>query len=58
MNGAEIATLAQVLAPIVKDLVIEGVKITATFKQDMTTAQMQQSLELSTSANWPQLTFK
>ncbi len=58
MNAAEIATLAQILAPIAKEVIVEGIKITAVMKEEMTEEQMLQSLELSKSANWPELTFK
>jgi len=58
VTGAEIATLAQILAPIAKEIIVEGIKITATFKADLTEEQMLQSLELSKSASWPQLDFK
>lgn len=58
MTAADIATLTQILAPIAREIIVEGIKITATFKEDLTEEQMLKSLELSKSANWPELTFK
>lgn len=57
MNGQEIAALIQVLAPIATEVIIDGAKVVATIRADMSIAQLQQSLELSKSANWPKLTF-
>lgn len=58
MSGAEIAQLAIILAPIAKDIAVEGSKLFATFREDMTEEQMTKSLELSKSASWPALDFK
>lgn len=57
MNAAQIAQLAIILAPLVSDLVVEGSKIVANFRQDMTQDQLNQALELSKSAAWPELDF-
>lgn len=57
MNAAQIAQLAIILAPLVNDIVVEGGKIIATYRQDLTQDQINQALELSKSTNWPELDF-
>lgn len=57
MTGAEIATLIQVVAPIAERVIVKGLEVTTIIKADVTQDQLQQSLELSKSANWPKLTF-
>lgn len=57
MTAAQIAQLAIVLAPIARDVVVEGTKVIATYRSDLTQDQINQSLELSRSANWPELHF-
>jgi len=52
-----IAQLAIILAPIVTDLVVEGNKIIATYKDDISQENLNTALELSKSATWPELTF-
>lgn len=57
MNPAQIAQLAIILAPIAKDIVVEGSKIVATYREDLTQDQINHALELSKSATWPALDF-
>ena len=57
MSPAQIAQLAIILAPLVQDLVVEGTKLVATFKSDLTQEDLNKALELSKSATWPELTF-
>lgn len=57
MTAAQIAQLAIVLAPIAKDIVVEGSKIITTYRSDLTQDQINQSLELSRSTDWPALDF-
>lgn len=57
MNAAEISQLAIILAPIARDIAVEGGKIVASFREDINQEHINQSLELSRSANWPVLTF-
>lgn len=57
MNAAQIAPLAIILAPIARDIVVEGSKVIATYREDVTQAQINQALELSKSASWPVLDF-
>lgn len=58
MNAAQIAQLAIILAPLLKDLAVEGNKIIATYREDVTQEQINRSLELSKSVTWPELPFK
>jgi len=57
MSPAAIAQLAIILAPLVKDLVVEGSKLAATFKEDISQDDLNKALELSKSSSWPDLTF-
>jgi hypothetical protein len=57
MSPAAIAQLAIILAPLVKDLVVEGSKLAATFKEDISRDDLNKALELSKSSSWPDLTF-
>lgn len=57
MNAAAIAQLAIILAPIVKDIAVEGGKIIATYRDNLTQEDLNQALELSKSAAWPALDF-
>ncbi|MFZ2949546.1 MAG: hypothetical protein WA003_08675 [Desulfuromonadaceae bacterium] len=57
MSGAEIAQLAIILAPIARDIAVEGKKAIITIREDLTQEQINRSLELSRSATWPELTF-
>ncbi|MDD5106059.1 MAG: hypothetical protein PHC49_10630 [Desulfuromonadaceae bacterium] len=58
MNAAQIAQLAIILAPIAKDIIVEGNKIITTYRENLTQEQINKSLELSKSATWPELDFK
>lgn len=57
MSPAAIAQLAIILAPMLKDLAVEGGKIVATYRDEITQEQIDRSLELSRSATWPALDF-
>lgn len=57
LTAAQIAQLAIILAPLAKDLAIEGGKIIATYRDNLTQDDINQALELSKSATWPALDF-
>jgi len=57
MNPAMIAQLAIILAPIAKDIAVEGGKIIANFRDNLSQADLDKALELSRSTTWPALTF-
>ena len=57
MKAADIAQLVIILAPIVKDLAIEGNKVVATMRQDISQDDLNKALEASKSAAWPDLDF-
>ncbi len=57
MNAAQIAQLAIILAPIAEQIIVEGDKIITTYRSNMQQSDIDKALELSRSANWPQLTF-
>lgn len=57
MSPAAIAQLAILLAPLVKDLTVEGSKLIATYRDNLTQEELNKALELSRSATWPDLTF-
>ncbi len=58
MSPAVIAQLIIMLAPLLKDAVIEGGKLITTFREDITQEDLNKALELSKSAAWPDLAFK
>ena len=53
-----IAQLAVILAPLVQNIVVEGSKMIATFRDNISQEDLNKALELSKSASWPELTFK
>jgi hypothetical protein len=57
LSPTAIAQLAIILAPMLKDLAIEGGKIIATYRDDVTQDAISRSLELARSAPWPELDF-
>lgn len=57
MTAREIAQLAIVLAPVAKEIVIEGGKLVAEFKEQLSPEDMTKALELSKSDNWPKIDF-
>lgn len=57
MNAAQIAQLAIILAPLMKDIAVEGSKIIATYRSDLSQDNINQALELSKSPSWPKLDF-
>ena len=58
MNAAQIAQLAIILAPIVKDIAVEGGKVIATMRDNITADDLNTALENSKSATWPALDFQ
>ena len=58
MSAAAIAQLIIILAPLVKDVVVEGTKVAATFRDNLTQDEINKALELSKAASWPELSFK
>lgn len=57
MNAAQIAQLAIILAPLAKDIAVEGTKVVASFRENISQEQIDKSLELSKSTSWPELDF-
>ena len=57
MNPLIIAQLAVILAPLVNNLVVEGGKMIATFRSDLTQEDLNKALELSKSITWPAFDF-
>lgn len=58
MSPLMIAQLAVILAPLARDIVVEGGKLIATFRDDLSQEDLNKALELSKSSTWPELTFK
>ncbi len=58
MTAEQVAQLAVILAPIAQNVVIEGTKIVATMRENISQADLNQALEASKSVNWPVLDFK
>lgn len=58
MSAAAIAQLFIILAPLVKDVWVEGSKIAATFRDDLSQDDINKALEAARSNTWPELTFK
>lgn len=56
MNPATLQLIIAML-PVAERLVIEGGKIVATLRADLTADEMIAALEASKSANWPKLDF-
>lgn len=57
MTAREIAQLAIVLAPVAKEIIIEGGKLVAAFKDQLSPEDMTAALELSKSDHWPKIDF-
>ena len=57
MSPALIAQLLIVLAPLIKDAVVEGGKLITTFRSDITQDDINKALEASKSITWPALDF-
>lgn len=57
MNFATIAQLAVILAPLAKEIVVEGGKLITTFRENLTQDEINKALEASKSANWPDYDF-
>jgi len=57
VNPLMIAQLAVILAPLVTNLVVEGGKMVATFRDNISQDDLNKALELSKSANFPELDF-
>lgn len=58
MNPLMIAQLAVILAPLARDIVVEGGKMIATFRDNITQEDINKALEASKSLTWPELSFK
>ena len=58
MSGAQIAQLAIVLAPLMQNLAIEGGKIIATYRDNVTQEDLNSAIQLSKGATWPEFDFK
>lgn len=58
MSPETIARLAIILAPLVENIAVEGGKMIATFRANLTQDDLNKALELSKSATWPELDFK
>lgn len=58
MNPLVIAQLAVILAPLARDIVVEGGKMIATFRDNISQEDLNKALEASKSVTWPELTFK
>ena len=58
MSPALIAQLLIVLAPLIKDAVVEGGKLVTTFRDDITQEDLNKALEMSKSNTWLELDFK
>lgn len=57
MSPVAFAQLAIILAPIAKEIVIEGNKVITTYRDNLSQADIARALELAKSASWPQLNF-
>lgn len=57
MTTEEIIKIAAALGPLTTQIIIAGTKITATFKEDITSEELLKALQEAKSANWPNLDF-
>jgi hypothetical protein len=57
MTPGAIAQLVIVLAPLLKDAVVEGEKLITTFRDDLSADDLRTALQASCSATWPELDF-
>ena len=57
MTPGAVAQLAIILAPLLKEAVVEGGKLIATFREDLSAEDQRKALQASLSATWPELTF-
>lgn len=57
MTPLAIAQFLITIAPLVQSAVVEGGKVIATFKDNLSQEDLAKALELSKSANWPELSF-
>jgi hypothetical protein len=57
MSPGTIAQLLIILAPILKEGVVEGERLVATFRDDLNADQLRTALMTSLSATWPELNF-
>lgn len=58
MNPLMIAQLAVILAPLAQSVVVEGGKVIATFRENLSQSDLNTALELAKSASWPELSFE
>lgn len=57
MTPLQFAQLAVILAPVVKEIWMEGEKVYASFKENISQEDLNKALEASKSAGWPALDF-
>lgn len=55
--NAETLQLVAALIPVAEEVIIRGTSVVATFKANITTDQLAESLQKSKSANWPKFDF-
>jgi hypothetical protein len=58
MSPAAIAQLIIILAPLAREVYVEGAKVVATFRDNLTQEDINKALEQSKSNSWPELEFK
>ena len=57
MTPGAMAQLLIVLAPLLKEGIVEGSKFVATFRTDLSLEDLRAALQASCSATWPELDF-
>lgn len=57
MTPGAIAQLLIVMAPLLQTGVVEGGKLVATFRTDLSSDDLRTALQASCSATWPELDF-
>lgn len=57
MTPGAMAQLLIILAPLLKEGMIEGGKLITTFRTDLSSEELRTALQASCSATWPELDF-
>ncbi|MFZ2948216.1 MAG: hypothetical protein WA003_01910 [Desulfuromonadaceae bacterium] len=57
MTPGAMAQLLIILAPLLKEGIIEGNKLITTFRADLSADELRTALQASCSATWPELDF-
>lgn len=57
MTPGAIAQLLIILAPLLKEGIVEGGKLITTFRDDLSSDELRTALQASCSATWPELNF-